>query len=376
MEINKKASKSMNSPRLFNQFTNQGNSNPNNQILTPNTNNNSSNNSKIHQEKELNNILGIKDKNQPVKLISSSSSSKSKRNNDTPIYEKLSEEKIKELLDKNEKLEKECIKYKIQLKTMENKIQENTEKNYKALTNTSSRFILPSEFKTMWEAIANENMIDTFIDFFDNQAFVFHLIQDFFLLNIQHFKVFFKSKIEKICLNLKIPFNKNNLPNIFKHFKGLIEEFFENIFHDPDELEPYLDTLKQSILQKINLYKTKVDFDDQVVEDVNSALNSKYFKEFVSVMKKIILYCEMHEPQLSFKILEFENRLPEIRNFKPNEILCVDGLPRENKPCLILIDPPSLKSNYAYMGLKPIVVVYKKGGFSTEDEKIFLNKKE
>lgn len=40
------------------------------------------------------------------------------------------EEKIKELSDKNEKLEKECLRFQIQLKTLEQKLKVKQEKEY------------------------------------------------------------------------------------------------------------------------------------------------------------------------------------------------------------------------------------------------------
>lgn len=45
--------------------------------------------------------------------------------------EKEKDEKLKELLDKNERLEKECIKFQIQVKNLEDKLQKFKEKEYK-----------------------------------------------------------------------------------------------------------------------------------------------------------------------------------------------------------------------------------------------------
>ena len=368
--------KSMNSPRVFNQFNSFQDRVEKNQQDKEKSYNSSSNNSKI-----VDNILSStkeKEKNLPVKVISSSNSSQSGKTKERKVSEinkdNINEDKFKELLDKNEKLEKECIKYKIQLKTMENKIQETASKNYKSNTNTSSKFILPSEFKQMWESLAKENIIDTFVDFIDNQPLVFHLIQDFFLSNIELFKKFFKEKIQNICKNLKIPCNQNNLSNIGKYFRPLIEEFFENIFYDPEEVEPYVEKIKVDLMAKVKEYsKIKIEVDEYAMSDLEQALETKYFKEFIGVMKKIILYCEMHEPPISFSLENYTTRKPVIKSYKQGEIICIDGLPRDNKPCLVLMNPPILKSNFFYMGMKPIVVVYKKGGFSLEDEKTALN---
>jgi len=40
------------------------------------------------------------------------------------------EEKIKELIEKNEKLEKDCLKFKLQIKSVEDKLKLKMEKEY------------------------------------------------------------------------------------------------------------------------------------------------------------------------------------------------------------------------------------------------------
>jgi len=52
-----------------------------------------------------------------------------KDNNNQP--EKVKEEKLKELIEKNERLEKECLKFQIQVKSLEDKLQTHKEKEYK-----------------------------------------------------------------------------------------------------------------------------------------------------------------------------------------------------------------------------------------------------
>lgn len=53
-----------------------------------------------------------------------------KENNNNQL-EKDKEEKLKELIEKNERLEKECLKFQIQVKSLENKLQTFKEKEYK-----------------------------------------------------------------------------------------------------------------------------------------------------------------------------------------------------------------------------------------------------
>ncbi len=54
-----------------------------------------------------------------------------KENNNLSEKEKEKEDKLKELIEKNERLEKECLKFKIQVKNLEDKLQNFKEKEYK-----------------------------------------------------------------------------------------------------------------------------------------------------------------------------------------------------------------------------------------------------
>ena len=278
------------------------------------------------------------------------------------------EDKIKELLEQNEKLEKECLKFKIQIKSMESKVKEASEKNYKSLTNTSSKFILPSEFKQMWDCIAQENLLDTFIDFFDDQVIAYEIVSEFFYLNIELFKENFVSKIRKIFESLKIPLlDQTSLSGIIKFFRPLIEEFYDNIFYDPVETEEYFKSISKKLMFNMtnnNIIKES----DSLYDNLRDILESNYFKEFVNIMKKIVLYCEMHEPPLQINIPPIGQRKPIIKFFKSTEIICIDGSPSDDKEYLVLIEPPILKNSYYYMSLKPIVVVYKIGSFTQFDK--------
>lgn len=386
--------KSMNSPRVINQF----------HECSLDSNKDSKNFKKLSStlmpiiETEMNynsekDCLEIKKNSiteKDIKQVDINSKVISNELSKTKAISDITEEKLKELTEKNEKLEKECLKFKIQLKSMENKVQEVSEKNYKSTTNTSSKFILPSEFKQMWDSIAQENIIDTFIDVFTDQRLAYFLISEFFYLNLSNFRSFFESKLQKVLEQFKIPIgnlidkdpkksnNKNkvmekassSLSYLLKFFRPLIEEFFENIFYDEEEINLYSNNIKDLLLQNV-LKQTEVD--ESLLEDLKYCLNSDYFKTFVNVMKKISLYCEMHEPPLKFEIDNIENRKPIIKFFKNSDIICVDGLPKENKLCLVLVEPPILKNNYYYMSLKPIVIVYNNGCFP-EEEKIMKEK--
>ena len=53
------------------------------------------------------------------------------KENNNHHLEKEKEEKLKEIIEKNERLEKECLKFQIQVKNLEGKLQIYKEKEYK-----------------------------------------------------------------------------------------------------------------------------------------------------------------------------------------------------------------------------------------------------
>ena len=53
------------------------------------------------------------------------------------------------------------------------------------------------------------------------------------------------------------------------------------------------------------------------------------------------------------------------KNFKKKEYYCLDGFPKENNPCIIVMQPPK-RDNYVFMGIKPSVLVLAKEDVNPE----------
>lgn len=62
------------------------------------------------------------------------------------------------------------------------------------------------------------------------------------------------------------------------------------------------------------------------------------------------------EPQsfASLKETDFD-----YRSYTKGDFQCIDGFPKEESPCSVILPPPLLHSGYVYQGIKPGVVVLK-----------------
>ena len=60
-------------------------------------------------------------------------------------------------------------------------LQEINTLNAKNRNNTSSAFTLPSEFKSAWDVLVNEHILDAFPDFLDKYEELIPLVQELFI---------------------------------------------------------------------------------------------------------------------------------------------------------------------------------------------------
>lgn len=209
----------------------------------------------------------------------------------------------------------------------------------------------------MWEDLGKETLVDCFIDFFDNQIHTLHMIQELLLISSENFKLQIKEITDNLLKQLTIPNDKNNFKHIENAIKPIYQEFFDLIFESELNSGKFLENIKTRYRRYINeVLVTKHNFDKE--DELEDMLKSKSFKDLIVITKKMFLYIDFHDPPLKLKIEENNERKIELKSFKNSDCLCVDGLVKENKSCLILMNPPTLKNGFIYQGLKPIVIVY------------------
>jgi hypothetical protein len=220
--------------------------------------------------------------------------------------------------------------------------------------------MLPSEFKKLWEDFCNKNISDCFIDFYDLPEISFHLIQELLLICSENFKIQAKQIVDSVVKILHL--NKETFKYLEISLRGVFQEYFIQIFENEERREEFFRKTKKSF----------TDFIDQKfpdlgkVDEVDDLISGRSFKELIGIIKKILLYIDFHEPPLKLKLERCEERKIEIKKFKNSDCVCVEGIIKDAKNCLILLHPPLLKNGFAFQGLKPVVIVYE-GGNLKED---------
>jgi hypothetical protein len=221
--------------------------------------------------------------------------------------------------------------------------------------------MLPSEFKKLWEDFCIKNISDCFIDFYDLPEISFHLIQELLLICSENFKAQSKQLVDSIVKILHL--NRETYKYLEISLKAVFQEYFIQIFENEDRREEFFQKTKKNFADFIDQNFPNIEKADEI-EDL---LSSRSFKEVISIIKKILLYIDFHEPPLKLKLENFKERKIEIKKFKNSDCVCVEGIIKEVKNCLILLHPPMLKTGFAFQGLKPVVIVYE-GADCKEDD--------
>jgi hypothetical protein len=168
------------------------------------------------------------------------------------------------------------------------------------------------------------------------------------------FKEQIKYLINQILIILNIPKEKNNEKIIENRMKTIFQEFFNKIFETEKCSENFLVNIskkyKEFVRNQLKDFKKHDEFEDMI--------KSKSFKEMIFLIKKILLYIEFHDPPLNLSIDSFKDRKTETKKLKNSDCICVEGFIKDEKNCLILLNPPLMKNGFIYNGLKPVVIVY------------------
>ena len=191
------------------------------------------------------------------------------------------------------------------------------------------------------------------MDFFDDPLLTIHLIQELVLVCQEVQKKYFDLTIDSIGEFLKIPSNLR--VGLESYIKVLFKEYSNFIYDNEQSTILFTKQIKEIYLDKVS------KFDNGIMnsrkDEIEDIIDSKYFTELIVMLKKILLYIEVHDPPLSFKIENYKNRKIDRKVFKNNDSFCIDGFAKENKNCFLILNPPFLRNSYVYQGLKSIVII-------------------
>lgn len=264
------------------------------------------------------------------------------------------EEKLKNAIEVIQSLEKEVFKLRAELKRSEifiKKLQESSALSGQNNNNTSSVFLLPSEFKKLWDVLIMENILDLFSPFFSAHQDFLHLAQGLIQEVIKNVETELNEKISQIC---KILGAEGSVDKIKKYLLKLFQDNYVAALPCPFErkiADRFLATVPKNLYAKAKKITGNSDFE-----------------EFVKNMHKISVFMLLNDPSLE---INFKKELEYVTITKPEDFCYIDGFPVGNTEAAIII-PCVTRNNYPYAGIKPSVLIVSENSKKT-DEKLPQN---
>ena len=256
------------------------------------------------------------------------------------IYQKFEESEIAlhKLQLENAKKNSEIIKLKEELQ------------QYKMnITNTSTSFPWPEEFKCQWETLIKTMIMDTFENVSFNTILFMRTINIIIKLIYEISKVKIKEKIIELlkCLNIKIKSDETIKKFFNKYQKILFQNYFSSLFTINNELiNKIIAQIKNEFLKKYKKY-----FLEEELNDIMNDLSSKNINSFIKELYHLCLYMNINIPTLTIKTSVEAN----YRYFNKNEYINIEGFANDGDICIIIVNPPSVRPNIAFRGIKPVV---------------------
>lgn len=279
--------------------------------------------------------------------------------------------------------------------------------------------MLPSEFKSNWESLVKDQIMEAFDNCFSDYALLTYLVQDTIniiynesleiikekILNILKALNIFEQNINisnntnkntnnntnnncELSLKLKNKETKENklsnnnsnnkpkkgennntdnstelLENYEKFlckFRLIFQEYFSIIFHS--NTSEFQTKIKEKLNQIVNEDEIYKNFSEEKKNFIAEDLNSKSFGDFAESAMKLCLYMHLHEPKLTFNFPSCKNSKAKMRKllfyyYKKDEFTNIEGFPKEKCCCVVIMPCPVLRSNYSYQGIKPAVYI-------------------
>lgn len=292
-------------------------------------------------------------------------------------------------------LEKDLFKVSTQNKKLDienKKLQEKINENSKQTNNTSSAFLLPSEFKSNWEIMTKDVLIEAFDACSDNPdifSFVVLIATDIIYKSAEDQLI---SKLTNILniLNLnnceivkKESVNDKGLKeikNFLPRFRNLFQEYCSSIFICNETIINEIKAKIIQVIQETNLQtllskylNTKVEKENndilkkeytnyyvnfleslgEKIDDIKCDLDSKYFDNFATQFFKMSIYMVLHDQEIFISC----DKWPDYNYFNKNDYICIEGFAKENSICSIILKPPLTKKNFSYLNIQPAVYI-------------------
>ena len=230
------------------------------------------------------------------------------------------------------------------------KIREEIQQYKKCGFDTSSSFPWPTEFKNRWGSFVHTIIMDSFDTINSNYILLMRTINIIIETVYDISKNQIRQKIIELlkCLGLK-NISDINISNFYNKFQRLLfQDFFKTLFIvSTDFYNSILLKIKNEIFNKKNLFKEKE------IEEILKDLNNDNFPKFVKEIYFLCLYMNINEPRLIIKTSTEIN----YRYYNKNEYDIIEGFPKNNDICIIILNPPIIGDNQPFKGIKPAVII-------------------
>ena len=142
-----------------------------------------------------------------------------------------------------------------------------------------------------------------------------------------------------------MPIFQENSHSIFP----FTEEFYSSLIE-----KDYLPKCKEILQEK----SEKEDAFDLMKEAIYDPEIEGFYLDFVQTIHKIVLHIELSNPPLSLDLSLHSDRESkpaisdryDLRSFKKADYYCIDGFPKENLPCVVILPSP-MRAGYVYQGI-------------------------
>ncbi|CAD8165273.1 unnamed protein product [Paramecium octaurelia] len=201
------------------------------------------------------------------------------------------------------------------------------------LTNTSSKFMLPSEFKLKYENMVKETLPSAFGYLFDQPKVLVQVVQQSCLFLEQVIRDELNNKTLQIASILGI-----NSQGLFSLLQKLYQDNYQSVLGFN---EMTISKLKSHL--KLNIKSI-----DEFIEEDNDDL-IEWMKQYWLLLSYIIL----SDQEIN---IGFSRVIYEIVSYQKNEYYCVDGFGKEGAKSLVIL-PPIMRKNQSFNGVKHAVLI-------------------
>lgn len=257
---------------------------------------------------------------------------------------------LQEIKTKYDKLQKEYTHLQIESSKKDKTIKKLQDDLHLYVKPSTTEFPSSSDFKKHWEKLVQTGLMDTFENIYQNNKLLAITVNTIvkIIFAYSHNIIIQKTKELLHCLGISSP-NQEIVHNFFSKFQYLLyQQYNRTLFPCNDKM---VSTLKLMIIKEIKGIKFISESDKElIIKDVNDETSMTLFIKDMFIAS---IFVHLHDPPLIMKVSTelvycFYNK---------NDFVNIEGFPRHDSVCLIILNPPMLKDNKNFKGLKPAVYI-------------------